>query len=355
MLKYKFAHAFIVLLAAAGLSRAAAPQLPDKAVGADTIMMVHMDGSTLTPEALRQAVQNVLGANNAATANQQIAKYQEKYDKAMKAGVQSVTFVASDQNATKPAASQPDDTPSNGIGYVQLKPGADATAVQKMISDEMDPEKRPNWVFSHEGNFVVMHEKTEKLPATPDRSRAAQFSDAIDQSPSAGMLIVFVPNQASRDQYDKSDKTKLPPFFQQIALEVLKSKWSTVAINVGNKPGLVATANAADEASATQMADGVNAGVAYVKQEAQKARNGQNAQNGLIMMVLPMVAPLADTLKPTQAGNRVTVTLEGQPLQTIAQMGMGFLNMMGGLGGAGPGPGAGRGGRSPAGAPARGQ
>src|SRR5689334_9354132 len=109
---------------------AAAPPLPPNAISADTIVVSYMDGATFTPDAMRQAARTVLGPNSPSLAqlNQQIDKYQARYDKAIKAGVQSLMVVA---NAEKAGAANAAGSPADrALTFVQLKPGADAGAVE---------------------------------------------------------------------------------------------------------------------------------------------------------------------------------------------------------------------------------
>lgn len=357
MIRHKMIVTLAGLLLCGIRANGAAPKLPEKAIGPDTIVVIHMGGATLTPDALRQAAEAVLG-DNAARANDQIAKYQEKYDKAIKAGVQSMTFVGrfdpqADAKAAKPkpaaanAADQGNENSdaNNGVAYIRLKPGADTAAIQKMLSDEMDPAQKAKTVFNKDGEFLVMHQKDEKLNASGDRTRMRQFAEAINQAPAAGIVLAFVPNQGVRDKYQKEDQTQLPPFMTQAMPAVLNSKWVTLAMTPGKNPSLTITDNAADDASAKLLTDSVNAGLTQMKEMAQQAQNGQGgAGNPMAMMLAPMLAPLADAMKPTQAGTKVTVTLQGPALGMIAQTGMQLGAMFGNMGAAGAGrPGAGGG------------
>jgi hypothetical protein len=339
--------------------RAAAPALPPDAVGPDTTVVVHMDAANLTPDAMRQAAGSALGNQSPSRQQieQQIAKFQEKYEQAIKAGVLSITMVATTHEMTgaNPEVPGPGHNPgaegsakSQGFVYVQLKPGANASDVQRMISDNMEPEEREKAAFDHQGNFLIVHEKGQQPPSRPDPARAKQFSDALGRTGNAAFVVAFVPDAAIRDQARQQANNAQGPRELQDAMPVLaNSRWATVAINLGNSPGLVITDETADANSATKLTTAINSALAQLKQMAQGAQNGQG---GPMAMFAPMLAPLADALKPVQNGSTVTVSLSGPALSMVANTVAQFAPMLGmgrgGPGGPGRGPGA-RPGRRP--------
>ncbi|MDB5292129.1 MAG: hypothetical protein JWL69_3370 [Phycisphaerales bacterium] len=317
--KLKMAGAAAVLAMVCLRANAAGPVLPPDAIGADTVMVMHADSSTFTPDGVRKAATAVLGPN-AAQGNQGLAKFEEKYNAVLKAGGQSVTMIQGDK--PKAAAGAPEAGPganSQGVVYIQLKPGADVDAIQKAISDEMQPTERENAVFEKKGDFLMMHKKGEAPPVAADATRAKVFSDALSSVSDAGLQIAVVPNQAARDEIKKGAATA-PKELRDAVPVLANSKWVTIAVKLGNAPAATATANTADAESAQKLADGMNAFVANMKQAAANP-NGQAA--GPEAMIAMMIAPLADSLKPTTDGTNVSVTITGKAVSGVAQMFMG--------------------------------
>jgi len=226
---------------------------------------------------------------------------------------------------------------------VQLKPGADAGAVEKMIREEMKPEDQAKTAFERQGNFLMVHEKDTKMSAKPDPARAKQFMDALEHSSKAAVVVAFIPNQAMRDQAKNQPKDQNLPKWMQDAMPVaINSQWATFALNFGQSPSIVVTDQTADEQSAKTLNDSINAALAELRQLAQNANQGGGG--GGMAMFAPMLAPLANALKPVQQGSTVTVQLNGPALRMIAETAANLAPMFMGPGGQGPGAGgAGRG------------
>ncbi len=317
------ASAMVMLLSVQ--AGAAAPQLPPNAVGPQTTVVSYMDGSTFTPDAMRQAARAVLGPNSPSLAqlNQQIAKYQERYDKATQAGVQSLMVIANTSAPQKNpaganAAAPPQGMKEQAATWVQLKPGADSAAVEKMIREEMKPEDQDKAVFERQGNFLVMHQKDQKLPANADAARAKQFADALSHA-NAAVVVAFIPDQAMRDQAKKEQNNANSPKWIQDAMPVLSnSQWGTLAVNLGQAPAITVTVQTADDQSAKTLSASINAGLAQLRQLAQNPNQGAGA-GGPMAMIAPMLAPLADALRPNQQGSTVMVQLNGPALSMIAE------------------------------------
>ena len=327
-------------------ARAAAPMLPPDAIAPDTVAVIHMDAAHFTPDSLRTAAQTLLGPN-AQKADDMLGKFTEKYNKASKAGVDGLTIVAG-AKAKKAAGDAPaanaDEPPAhgrspmdsgNGILYMHLKPGADVKAIESMMKADMPADKAEQTLFDRNKDYLVVHEKTQLLPGTPDAARARTFSDALGTVSEASVQIAFIPDASAKAEMLKSaEKEGAPKGVKETLPLLANSKWITLAVNFGNSPGLTVTANTADVGSGKQLSDSINSALADAKQQA--ANPGPNA--GAMGMIGPMIAPMLEGLKPSQAGSNVSMSLKGDSLKMIANLIMQFTGGMGGPGGGGPRP-----------------
>ena len=329
-------------------ARAAAPTLPPEAVAADTVAVIHLESTHFTPDALRMAAQALLGPN-AQRVNDSLTKFEDRYNKAKEAGVQSMTLTMSSSkpsanaagaaDAANPAGAQGSEP--KGIAYLELKPGADVNAVEKIMQQEMDPAKREQTEFKKQGNYLAMYQKGQTLPTHGDVTRSTQFANALGSVSNAAVQIAFIPDAATKTQMmDRANGEGAPAGAKEAMPVLANSKWITLAVNFGNAPGVTATASTADADSAKKLVEDINKGLTEMK---QSAANGGG--QGPAAMFGPLAGQLAQGLTPTQNGNDVSVSLSGQPLKMVA----GFVAMI--AGGAPGGPGAGPGG--PGASPAR--
>ncbi len=340
----KCAGAMALVMAIGGWqARAAAPALPPDSVAPNTLAVIHMDAAHFNPDALRTAAKAVLG-ENADRANDAIAKFQEKYDKAANAGVQAMTIVMTRQSKKAAddagAGSGPGAGPGPGaaarqnqpdtVVYWQLKPGADIKAVKAAATADMPPADRNNAVFEEQGRFLAMHEKNKPLPTGHDAALARTFSDALGTIGDASVQIaVIFDAEAKAEMLKDAQKPDAPKGMKDAAPLLANSKWVTIAVNFGNAPGITATANTADAGSAKQLSDDINTALDDMKQQANNPNGG-----GAAAMFAPLIASLADGLKPTQTGSQVSVGIKGQSLNMIAGIAMQFMGGPGGPGGA---------------------
>jgi hypothetical protein len=336
MLKRWFIGASAMLMLVGVGAQAAAPELPAGAISKNTTIVAYFDGATLTPDAMREAAATVLGPNSPAVAqlNQTIGKYQEKHDKAVQAGADSIVMVAQTGGAAQAAGhgAAAAELQNQGVMYVHVRKGAH-NAVEKMISDEMEPAEREKTTFSHEGDFVVMRQKGQKPAELPDPARAKTFADALAHNSTAALVVTFVPDDSTRQAAQNQQAGNQPQWMRDAVPVLANSQWSSVAVQFGKMPAIVMTDQAADAASATKLTNAVNAALAQLKQVAQNANAGGAGGGNAMMMFAPMLAPLADALKPTQQGSTVVINLNGQGLATIATTVAQFAPMLGAMGG----------------------
>src|SRR5581483_9481377 len=175
--------AVCVAALAAARAQAATPQLPDNAIGEDSIVVATFDPSKLTADALQASSQAVMGPN--AQRNQQkISDFQKKRDAIVAAGGEAAAMVvsmppkaaAAGAGADADAASPPGPKP---VMYVKMKPGADAKALENAITQDMEPAEKDKTQFDHQGDFLVMHEKGQTLPTAGSPERAKAFNDGF--------------------------------------------------------------------------------------------------------------------------------------------------------------------------------
>lgn len=337
MLKRWFIGASAMLMLVGVGAEAAAPELPPSAITKDTTIVSYVDSQAISPDAIHEAAAAVLGANSPMIAqlDQHLGQYKEKYDKALKAGAQSAFIIAETGVKNNPggngAANSEPDSPARL--YVPLRKGADAQAIQQSITEDLEPAEREKTVFSHEGDYLIMRQKTQKAPLPPDPERAKKFSEALSHSGDAAVTVVFIPDAATRQEAQNVQVQGQAQWIQDAMPVLANSQWGSVAIRFGKMPSIIMTDQAADAASATKLTNAVNAALAQLKQAAQNANAGGAGGGNAMMMFAPLLAPLADALKPTQQDSMVVINLNGQGLATIATTVAQFAPMLGAMGG----------------------
>lgn len=327
MSRITFAGVFTLGVALMGLSaRAAAPELPPDAVTAQTIAVIRADSAHCNPDALKAAAYSILGANASKT-DEALAKFKEKFDKVQETGVEAMTLVM-----TKPA--EPKSAEPTAAAYLMLKDGSDPKAVEKMIREQMPENKKDDSAFEEQGKYLVIHQKNQPLPTGPDAAKSQVFADALGSISDAAIQIAFIPDADMKEKMSKSGaEGDAPPYAKDAVPIVVNAKWITLAVALGDTPGLTFGINAGDDASATKLADDITAGLEDLKKQAANG-GGPGAMFG------PLVPQIADAMKPTTRGGVVSAGLKGKPLTTIAMLVMQFTGMGAGGPGAGPASGA---------------
>ena len=259
-------------------------------------------------------------------ANDFIAKFRDRYDQATKAGVTSITIVGTSsqhiEDAEGELGADPNAEPRRRsmnppVVYYHLKPNGDIKALEKVMTQDL-PEKQAHDVrFEQMENWAVMHQKNQTPPAKVDADRTRAFADALATIPEAAIGLVFIPDAKTKTEMSKTAARAETPKLLKDALPALSgSKWLTLAIALGNDPGIKLSANTADTKSAKTLNDTVNSALDDLKDKA--ANPGQGG--GPMAFIGPMIAPLLDGLRPATNGNAVTVNLKGQPLNSIANL-----------------------------------
>jgi len=299
-------------------AHAAAPTLPPGSIAPDTIVVIHLDAAGISPESLKTAAQTILGAN-AKVADEAVAQFKEKYDKAIAAGAVSATMVVGADKKDGGADKK------NGAIYIKLKPGADAKALEKMIKSDMKGEEKEKTVFTEKDGYLVIHEKDMPLSDKSDSALEKTFADALGTVSNAAVQIAIVPDEKIKAEILKNSQNEAPvKGLKDAAAIIAKSKWMTVSVTFGNTPGIALAANTGDAAAAKQLSDSINTSLDELK---AKAADPNGA--GQLAMVAPLIGPVVEGLRPTTTGSQVSVALKGQTLTTIGN----FLAQMGLLGG----------------------
>jgi len=325
MAKMKLSTAMTLLVILAAKASFAAPvDLPPDSIGADTVFVIHADAEHLSPGLLRTAAGVVLG-DNVERANDFISTFQDRYDKATKAGVTSITIVgtssqrmadAENQLGADPNAEPRRQSMNPPVIYYHLKAGADVKALEKVMTQDLPEKQRADVRFEQMDNWAVMHQKNQTPPEKVDADRTRAFADAFATIPDAAIGLAFIPDAKTKTEMNKAAGREESPKFMKDALPVLSgSKWLTLAIALGNDPGIKLSATTADAKSAKALTDAANGELDDLK---DKAANP--GQGGPMAFIGPMIAPLLDGLRPISNGNAVSVNLKGQPLNSIANL-----------------------------------
>lgn len=299
----------LLMLVGVRAQAAAIERLPADAVGKDTTVVVSLNASKCTPDAMREAARAVFAPNdpNLAKINQAIDQFNEKYYKGGLTGVETVTAVGKFDPFTA------NDPGENGVAYVRLKPGTDSKTLEKWITDSMQPEDRQKAAFDHDAEFMVMHPKGQKLEHAPDAGRAKMMADVLSRNENAAFVIGFVPNAAIQNEAMQHLQQAHGEQWSQDAVSVLaNSQWATLAIELGKSPAIVGRVEASDAASATKLSNAITAGLAQLKQKLQDPNQGGGMG--------PMLMPVVDALKPVQESKAVVVTINGPALSKIASI-----------------------------------
>ncbi|HWE00955.1 MAG TPA: hypothetical protein VG326_01000 [Tepidisphaeraceae bacterium] len=314
-----------IVVLAASVSFAAVADLPPDAIGSDTVFVIHADAQRLTPGMLRTAANVVLG-ENAERTNGFISAFQDRYDKATKAGVISVTVIGTSSQRVTDAENQlgvdPNAPPQRQsmnppVVYYHMKAGGDIKAVEKAMTQDMPEKQRQDVRFEQMDDWVVMHEKLQTPPEKVDGDRARAFADAMATQPDAAIGFVYIPDARTKAQMSKTAVRDGSSKLMTDGLPVLSaSKWITLAITLGNDPGIKASVLAADAKSARKLSDAAESDLNDLKDKA--ANPGQGG--GPMALIGPMIAPLLDGFKPVVSEALVTVNLKGQPLNSVANL-----------------------------------
>jgi hypothetical protein len=292
-------------------------------VGDDTILLIHVSAAHCSPDALKEAAKVVLGAN-AAKADEGIAKYKEKFDKAVAAGIEGATLAIQED---KPAGDAPHKQ-NKPVVYFQLKEGADIEAVKKLVTSDMSAVDRESAVFERLPlGELLMYEKGNPPPATFNKDRALAFSEALSSAGDASVQIAFIPTAHLKEKMVKEEAPIKGA--KEAAAALANAKWTTVSLSLGHAAGLKSTVNTADAGSAKQLSDAINVLLDELKQQAANPK-----PDNPMALFGPLVAPLIDGLRPATDGTKVTMGIKGETLANIAN----FAAQMGMLGGRGGPP-----------------
>ena len=322
------ARAASVVLSMACVQAFAAPKLPEKAIGAETFVVINMDIAKVDPASVEAAANALLGAQ-AAMATEGLAKYKAKYQE-YSSKMESLTLVMSgDPNAKEPEP----------VAYAKVKEGVDRDALLAQIKEEQakNGKNAEDTVWSYEGDFLVMRKKGVE-PQTADGERAAAFNALLSKSTKA-MSVAFLPTTKIREKM-KADAVANPPTeaWEKAAQQSISDmKNAVVDVGLGESPVVAANVEAANEADAKNLVDAVNQGAAKLKAQAAQ----MSAAGPQFAGIVAAMNGLADALKPASSGANVSMSLDGKVIAPVVAnvLPMIMMGMGGGAGAPGRGPG----------------
>jgi hypothetical protein len=304
---------------------AAAPELPPSAIAADTFVVVHMNVAKVDPASVEASAKALLG-QQAAMAASGLDKYKAKYAEYTSTGAEAVTFVMS---------GDPDqEKKPEPIIYVKLKPGADFDAAAKKVRDEQAKEaKGQDMEISHQGDFMVLHTKATALPTGGSADRAKSFGEVLGSADQA-VSVAFIPTDKIRSKMKEDIKNNKdqPAWAQTMAPLLADSKWLMVGAQLGDSPTIGLTLQAADDAGAKGIADSITQGGQQLKAQADQMKQGGPQFAGMATAM----GGLADALKPTQNGSKVSLNIDGKAIAPAVANFLPFMMM--GAGGGAPAP-----------------
>ena len=308
-------------------AQAAAPPLPATAIAEDTYIVANINVPKLDPTSLEASAKVVLGANYAMAADG-LAKYKAKYTDYVATGAESVTFVMSGDPTTDSKQPEP-------IVYVKMKAGADHAALEKKIRDDQAKEGKPQETeITNDGDFMVMRKKGIALPTSGSADRTKAFGDIAAND--AAFSVSFIPTDKIRAKMkeDMKGNPNQPPWVQQMGPFLTDSKWMILSAKLGDAPALGVTVQAADDSGAKGISDAVTQGGQQLKAQADQMRQAGPQFAGMA----DAFGGLADALKPTQAGSKVSLNIDGKVVGPAVSNLLPFMMMGAGGGGPKPGP-----------------
>ncbi len=310
-----------------GRVQAAAPQLPATAIAEDTYIVATVNVAKLAPASLDASAKAVLGAQAAMVADG-LAKYKAKYDEYAGTGAESVSFVMS---GVPNQDGKPDPEP---VVYVKFKAGSDQAAAEKKVREAQAKEGKPDDMeITHEGDFMIMHKKGAELPKASSADRARAFAEILGDAEKA-VTVAFNPTDKIRENMKKDLKpdASKPAWLQAMMPFLSDSKWAVIDAKFGDAPVIGIAIQAADEAGAKGISDSVTQGGQQLKAQADQMKQAGPQFAGMV----DAMNSLADVLKPTQAGSKVSLSIDAKAVGPAVTNLLPFIMMGAGGGGASP-------------------
>jgi hypothetical protein len=287
--------------------------LPPDAVGPDTFLVIHIDAAKLSPEAIHQAAAASLGRNADKIVNDQLGDYEQQYQQWTQAGIEETVVIVSGKSF---------DQEPQMASYSKLKPGADETAVKKLIQKAVASDSAGAWEAQRKGEYLVAYAKGRAPAKKGDAARTKVFADALAGGGDPALFIAFAPTPALRermrgeiDKHIKQDKSA-PQALKDLAPTLLASQWLTISATLGPKPSIGPALDAADEASARKLVDASRQGLTVIRQAMADRMRGMDANQQLPLMA--HINHLLDQVQPTQEGAKVTLALKGEVMPLVA-------------------------------------
>jgi hypothetical protein len=295
-----FIAAWVVLILASLPAIAAMPAPPDQLIGENTVLLISINGDQLTPDVLRAAAQAVLG-ENAAIARQPLDRFQQFYDQARQAGVQSVCIIVS-----RPGVPALD---------VKLRQDADPAAAQKLMA--------PRFVVGGQqvtsqriGDDLVLYQQNPPPQTAPSAARAKMVNEALANAGDQALVVIFAPTQFLRDTVNRElAHDSVPSFLKTVGPDFFNSRWTTLAITLGAAPSLKWTIQQPDAASAGKLMEKIPQALAQLKQTIAHTNAGTPQRDSSKAQLLDAVLSHAGS---KQDNSQITLTLDAKALPQVA-------------------------------------
>ncbi len=208
----------------------------------------------------------------------------------------------------------PDKNPApEPVFYVKFKQGADQAAAEKQIRDEEGENNPQPLEITHDGDFMVMRKKGTEPPKVGAEPRAKLFSEALaDSDKPVAAVLIFTDVIAKNLEHDVAKGA--PPAVATFAND---SKWMRIEAALGDAVKAELTIQTADEDAAKRVADAVTGFGDFMKAHAAQMKQAfaqapPHPQIGPMREMADLAATIAETLKPQQAGTKVTVSADAK-------------------------------------------
>lgn len=307
------------------------PAIPAEAVQADTAALIWIDGTQLTPQALKANAIMLLGqpmVQQMQLNEKAFMPFAGMYKQFADAGGTSLLLSAA---APDPATGESPDP----LLFVSMRSGADDAGMRALLT-QLSQEGPPT--FARSGDWLIGAPPNVPLPQAggADAARAGQFAAAFNSQPGAPIRVAAVLNEAMREQAKAmaqggpgspvpADADKLTPYMEQ-------AEWFALSLRLGNQIGIHSSTKLPDAATATEAATVVEEMVADLSQPPDP-----NAAPNPLAGIGPL---LQEALQVRANGDQLEVSLAGDGLRNLVINATSNPLLLPMLLGGGEGPGA---------------
>lgn len=272
---------------------------------------MHVELARIDPTSVRGTVRDILSGvapQSTGGADATLAVLQIAYESLTSAGLQSFNLILT---------ARKDDQPPDWAAYIQVRPGSDDAALQKMLTAQSKAEELPK--FAHVGGYLVEYGHDQELPTHGSPTRAKLFAEAMAETgPGASATIAFVPNDQIRTLAGVIPTAGLSPAAADIIPFLFKSRWALVVANLGRAPGVGMTIRAEDEPAAQYLTEKLKA-LSSGDADDRGGDSGQAARNPRVSgKPGDAVNIAAGAIHPIRKGAKVSFSVQGPAFRQLA-------------------------------------